>query len=770
MTVTARAAWCLAVGLWACGPGGVEPESPRLAADRLAAACLEEGARTCAQAAEALAAWPPSAGLGATIAALHYRACIAGDAASCAQAAELYAAGAVPPPRRARAAALFEHSCATRFPTDPGACVAAALHGRACDGGRGASCAALAELQLSGRLGAYRPALAEQLQHRACVSGHTPSCASVARALVRTEPGRAAKLLAMGCATADAGQCAELANLLERGVGIPRDLVRARKLRQQACDAEHAPACRALGFMWQQGVGGPSGTANAVALFRRACDADDADACVLLARAHFSGMLGERDLPRHYELSGRAAALYAPRCEAGELSACRALGVLRQRGAGVPTDASLANQLFELACEGGHGPACVDFLTRGHHRISVRHKPKLASAVVTACRAGDGPACFAAGWIGEGDLAKAGVTPPAHPFATGCRQGHAPSCNAAGILQFPPSTTGLTALGVACELGYAPGCYHLGLARETRGDIEADEQAVTAYTRACELGWPAACTRLGVMRRAGHMTPGASTARDAFDKGCRGGDPAGCFELALALRAEADGDPQAGLRLLERACQAGMVESCAEAASRRLLLGSEHTASALTALEDACEKGGHHACLVLAERTETELADKREYFVTRAALGASSICNDGLAVCGSTRGSTQATRRWSVYDGEPAWALDRVPACGIALERVCLQSRDARRKRCELTGKFCFEAGAAIRELARAGLSVSVADALEVEAIGLGRARADCRKNVAAGCSAAARAYREGLGTPADAAQAKRFDQRACQLDPSRCE
>lgn len=759
---------CAAFVLLGCGAATPQPAEPGRETGRLVAGCLERDEPTCMAAGRALESEPRDRARQATMAAVFYRACLRGDPEGCGRAAALYERDEVAPPHRRRAGAMFEHVCQNRFPIDPGGCAAGALHGRACEGGRGASCAALADLHLSGRLGRRRPALAASLWSRACATGHAASCQRVAEDGVRADPAGAAMTFAKGCDAGVGEPCARLADLLERGFGVTRDLPRARRLRKRACELEHGGGCRALAGMWLRGLGGSTGRENAFALLERACALGDADACLGLADAHEAGSFGEADMARYYELSGKAAKLYAPSCEAGDAHACHVLGALHRKGGGVREDESLGLTLQQTACEAGYGPACIAWLSRGPHRISIKSHPDMARAVSDACRRGDGDACYAVGWIGRRDLTQAGARPPMHPFARGCRSGHAPSCNAAGIEAFPPTQAGMAQLESACELGYAPGCHHLGVAKEVQSAVESTEAAVAHYSRACGLGWMAACTRLGMLRREGHVTPGAMSARSAFEKACGGGDASGCFQLGSLMRAESGRDVEHGVRLLERACKAGHVGGCTELGIARLTTGAEQRGQALAELGRACDAGGQRACIVLVG----ELADgddKRRALLDKAIGGATGACNEGLEVCGGDQPSTAVSRRWGDFEGLPVRELEHAPACGVALERACVVVRDAHVLRCELTATECFESGAEIRRLAAAGLSVGVADAVEVEAAGFAHASSACRKRDARACASVARAYRDGVGVAADDKRAERFQQRACQLDASIC-
>ncbi len=764
-----RGWWWFPIWLLACAPVTPRALSAEQHAEQLSRSCLEGNRPTCMNAARHYASKSPSPVVSRRLAALYYRACLDGNSEACRLVADMFERADVAPPPRRHARAVFEHVCGTAFPVDPRACMAAALHGRACDDGMGRSCASLAELHGSGRLGTRRPWLTRQLHARACARGYTASCARVANEMVRSDPAGAAKLFAVGCQSDDTQQCLALADVLHRGAGVPRDLRRARELRRRACKLGEGGGCHALASMWRKGLGGLRDDAAAMKLYDRACAMGAASGCLALARAHAAGAFGEADMALSYELSGKAAKLSAAACEAGDMQACHRLGVLERGGTGVRENRAHGLALQQRACEAGHGPACIAWLTRGPHRVGLKGNAKMAHAVSAACRRGDGEACFAVAWIGVGELTAAGARPPVHALARGCRVGHAPSCNAHGIVHFPPSRAGLTALSDACELGYGPGCHHLGIAEELKTDVEADERAVVAYARACALHWPKACTRLGMMRRAGHVGPGAMSSRSAFQKACSGGDAGGCFEISQWSPNQTVSDGIAGMMLLASGCRRGHTPSCVEHAIRRLGSRPNERMEALMALRSACDVGGARACLVLVREFGPGDQAEREAVLELAVRGARATCDDGLAVCGGQGVSRTVSRRWTSYEQRPAWEIDGSPVCGIALERACVVVRDALVLRCELTGTRCFEAGREIRKLAAAGSSIGVADAIKVEQRGFAQAKRACRGNDARSCRELSVAYREGAGTAVNSRRAARYHERACRLDEALC-
>jgi hypothetical protein len=691
----------------------------------------------------------PPAPAASTASARDYEACRGGSAPACARLAERFERGGEAAVDWRRFRPLFQHVCHTPYPADPDACVAGALHGRACDLGRAASCAALGDLQP--RLGGDGAAA---LYARACRGGHTASCG---RAAAELGPARAREVLEAGCAAGDAAACAALADLLERGApagdGVTRDLPRARSLREEACRKDHGGACHALARMWLRGVAGPRDGARAWKLAARGCDLGDAGACRMWGRAHGDGSLGEPDMAKQYELHQRAAELFEAACDAGAPAACHALGQLLRVGDGVKEDRSRGLSLQLAACRGGHGPACSAWVTRGPHRVPLDGRG--AQAVASACAAGDGAACLAVGYLG--------LASPDAPFERGCRAGDAASCSAYGIEELPPTEARRRALADACELGYGPGCYHMGVALEIGGDATDGDKATAAYARGCALAFAPSCTRLGAMQQQGYVVEGSAGPRAAFERACGGGDRAGCVELARLLREGSAEDAAAAEGMLARACGAGSAEACAELGAAKL--ASDPTAAA-ELLQKACAAGAASACM---KRASALAGGARKPWLDEAVSAARARCSALRAHCGGQLEPSGVSRGWVVYDDAPSFVLTEAPACGVVLERACVGLRDALLERCTGLDAGCFDAAAEIRELAGAGLSIGSAPADAADRRGAELADKGCKKGVAADCAALARAHREGRGVARDERKAERLSRRACQLEPALC-
>jgi hypothetical protein len=96
---------------------------------------------------------------------------------------------------------------------------------------------------------------------------------------------------------------------------------------------------------------GPAGAQSAIDRDEEACDGGQVGACALL------GLMLERGagVPRDV---ARAATLYERACDGGELRGCTNLGLLLESGTDVPRDRDRAATLYRRACDAGEALGC----------------------------------------------------------------------------------------------------------------------------------------------------------------------------------------------------------------------------------------------------------------------------------------------------------------------------------------------------------------------------------------------------------------------------
>jgi len=120
-----------------------------------------------------------------------------------------------------------------------------------------------------------------------------------------------------------------------------------RQLLQRQCDRGDATGCEGLGAL----MVADGEHAAARGLFQRACDGLSASGCYRL------GELLDDERAGVVDAAGAAAATILA-CDGGHGPACVALGTRYLEGRGVPEDSSLAKQAWDKGCALGDTESC----------------------------------------------------------------------------------------------------------------------------------------------------------------------------------------------------------------------------------------------------------------------------------------------------------------------------------------------------------------------------------------------------------------------------
>jgi uncharacterized protein len=248
--------------------------------------------------------------------------------------------------------------------------------------------------------------------------------ASKGMGLTRKEYARAVGYYARGCDGGGLTACNNLGVLLSEGRdGVPRDDPRAVQYFDRACAKDEPMACGNLGNMYYRGDGVAKDAKRAYALYDRSCKAGSDRSCGRLGLAYVEGAGGfARDPARGLELMRRA-------CDKDVADTCAQLAELYEAGVGVPKDIGAAKQLYQKACRGGFGKACV----------KLAESPALGGAdeaarwLATGCKAPDRNSCFKLGELlekgGPGAVDKA-----VEAYVAACTEGSARGCTQASVL------------------------------------------------------------------------------------------------------------------------------------------------------------------------------------------------------------------------------------------------------------------------------------------------------------------------------------------------
>jgi tetratricopeptide (TPR) repeat protein len=226
-----------------------------------------------------------------------------------------------------------------------------------------------------------------------------------------------------------------------------------------------------------------------------------------------------------------------------------------------------------IPCEAGDCAAqCAAADARACHRLGLGVASADPCGVVllaAACDLGELSACVAAAGrlLGATDARRAGVL-----LGKACQSAHGPACTAlaraveAGAIDAPTGARDLFHRG--CDAGDAHGCLE---AAERTGEGAGERPGTELFARACELGLGAGCIEAASSMLEGAAgAPDLERARQLLDQACRDEDTAtaakGCYRLAQLVRLRPSAQGPMPRPLLERACEKGSLEGCAQLA------------------------------------------------------------------------------------------------------------------------------------------------------------------------------------------------------------
>ncbi|MEQ8404592.1 MAG: tetratricopeptide repeat protein [Oceanicaulis sp.] len=435
------------------------------------------------------------------------QACEIGRASACIALGRSYENGNGVPPNRARALDLYRESCADGSVA-------------ACDALREADPASVrAERVYTLMLETYRGACGTwdsasecesltSLLTEACERGDFEACIQAGNKHMRDHGGveRARPLYTRACEAGDLGACHYLARSHYTSCWGGFGCEGSDEARQGAverwvelCEQGHAPSCHRAGKEFETGVAVRKQPGIAAALQARACDLGDAEGCawfsaslrtghgvardleaadVLIERSCEMGLFSScHTIERWEREAAREAATRALiersdtlvlGCEGGEAGACEALAAVADRFGPnedemIEFDRDRARTLWQVACQGGQGEACVSLADSYRKEQALRFEAlDLYSA---QCSAGHANACTGAGYV-----LQRSINAPAERFSPyyveGCERGDAAACWFEGKwlteTEGADIARGAEYLDRACTLGDRRGCHRLG--------------------------------------------------------------------------------------------------------------------------------------------------------------------------------------------------------------------------------------------------------------------------------------------------------------------
>ena len=237
------------------------------------------------------------------------------------------------------------------------------------------------------------------------------------------------------------------------------------------------------------------------------------------------------------------AAKLDKKCVAGDLEACRNLGVMYAEGVGVSPDPKRATALFAQACNGKNLSACNHLALALTEGMGVDKNPQRAVEVYQqACDGGYMMACRNLGlMLRDGRGVAADLARSAKLLDTACK-GKVPfACTNAGDLDAMLAAKG----GAGAQAQW--------------------KSAIAHYKQGCEAGDPTGCRQIGIAYLEARGLPKSTSAAAVwFERACVADDPIACRVLGAML---VDGvgvprDHKRGQELLTRACDRKDDEAC----------------------------------------------------------------------------------------------------------------------------------------------------------------------------------------------------------------
>jgi hypothetical protein len=216
-------------------------------------------------------------------------------------------------------------------------------------------------------------------------------------------------------------------------------------------------------------------------------------------------------------------------CDKGDGRCCTDLGVLYDRGRGVPLDAARAASLFAKGCELGNPLGCSNLgILYANGRGVGKDPARAAQHYRDACELGEQRGCNSLGWAySNGVGVPTNALLAARYYASACDARIAAGCNDQGWLYFEgrpgipkDPARGARFFKLACELKSANGCssYGWALAKGLGVDHADPDQGLAHLKTGCSGGNRWGCDKQKVLCDGGHAASCASLA-DHHERG-----------------------------------------------------------------------------------------------------------------------------------------------------------------------------------------------------------------------------------------------------------
>lgn len=230
-----------------------------------------------------------------------------------------------------------------------------------------------------------------------CVAGDLEACRNLGVMYaegtgVSPDPRRAVALFGQACTGGNLSACNHLGLSLAEGMGVDKNPQRAMEVYQKACEGGYRLSCRNLGLMLRDARGVPQDLDRAEKLLDKACKGNVPFACT--NAGDLDAALAQKGSTGAAARWKQAIAHYKLGCDAGDPTACRAIGVAYLEGKGLPRSASAASVWLERACQPDDPVACRLLGIMALQGTGVAKDVERGKQLLTrACDAKDDEAC-----------------------------------------------------------------------------------------------------------------------------------------------------------------------------------------------------------------------------------------------------------------------------------------------------------------------------------------------------------------------------------------
>lgn len=222
---------------------------------------------------------------------------------------------------------------------------------KACDGGNAESCLELGfEYQRHGHAedrvpqANYNLSKSRKAYDKACNLGNSEGCNSA---------GRSYDVKACGFG------CFETCVKVRWSHEDLNNYARVIAYYSKACDLGHKEGCTNLSGIYADGKGVVRNNDKAAEYLSKACENGDRTVCTFLGESY----VGKRkELYMGVQVSvnySKGAELFSKACALGGVSSCENLGIMYQKGIGVPQDTTRSRKYYSKACGLGSKEACT---------------------------------------------------------------------------------------------------------------------------------------------------------------------------------------------------------------------------------------------------------------------------------------------------------------------------------------------------------------------------------------------------------------------------